>query len=176
MDSPAHHGERIAEARTARKLKQKELAARLGIDQSRLSRVESGELGAIGAVKFQALLKELGLDPSEFGRERPPATQRASACSAWMCPSHLLGRVGAAVVVFARPEVAAQGDERCTCCGNRLRSACETCGAPLTAGAYCGRCGDPYFPTDISKEDLEELGLLKHVKTSLDIQVWLRGS
>lgn len=56
-------GELIREKRTLLELSQQELADKLGVSKSAISRYENGSIGNMGLDKAQALVKALNLDP-----------------------------------------------------------------------------------------------------------------
>ena len=56
----SHIGERVARLRHARKLSQMELAARVGVRQSFISKLESGEQRNPGAIALKGLAQALG--------------------------------------------------------------------------------------------------------------------
>jgi transcriptional regulator with XRE-family HTH domain len=70
-------GSRIASARRALKLSQKDLAAKAGIARSTLEALENGRTGELGFSKLTRVLAELGLDLAltEENRQRPTLDQ-----------------------------------------------------------------------------------------------------
>jgi transcriptional regulator with XRE-family HTH domain len=75
--SPEDVGGTIAELRRRRRLGQAEIAARLGVDQAAMSRIERGQRG-ISARELYVLADVFGVDPGIIlRRERGPALLRA---------------------------------------------------------------------------------------------------
>ena len=56
-------GELIRDKRKYLKLSQQELADKIGVSKSAISRYESGQIGNMGIDKAQSLVKALKLDP-----------------------------------------------------------------------------------------------------------------
>jgi predicted XRE-type DNA-binding protein len=136
-------GQRIGEARRARKMLQAELGDQIGVKQPVISELENGKLDAISEGKLKSLLERLNLPPEEFLTRRGQGLRSGPyvACLNPACPTQHFGTVGERLV--ARPtllEVGRVAGPRCPECSRELFGNC-ICGAPLGPGAHCAECG-----------------------------------
>jgi HTH-type transcriptional regulator/antitoxin HipB len=68
-------GQRIRNARTARKLSQGELATQLAMSRATISAIETGKVAEVGIRKVMALCAALGLELSVGPRKAYPTLQ-----------------------------------------------------------------------------------------------------
>jgi transcriptional regulator with XRE-family HTH domain len=132
----------LRRVREQRGLSQRDLAARLRISQTAVSRYESGETGVLSDEKLADLCRELGLDPDDI----PPDTATVF-CENPNCIRNSLFTNGHTLA--ARPQmqvVPAEGEFCCESCGWLLARCCpnEDCRAsPRDGAAFCHNCGTP---------------------------------
>ena len=142
--------EAVREARRRARLTQAELARKVDARQSAISMFESGQPDVLSDEKIRAIAKELGIEflPAAEGVPATPGLV-LKYCSDPSCPSNVPYRVGSRLC-HCPAAVQAPAAERTSCryCGGLLEAACpgDGCGAPVTAGAFCERCGTPYVP------------------------------
>lgn len=154
---------RFAEARRAKRLRQTELAARVGCTQSALSMFEGGQPTKLSGETVQKLSEVLGVPLQETPPPHALSTSALSEplivvhgfCPNCQCPSNVPYVVGGRLFYRPSRKVASPtGGVRCTQCGEMLEMRCPTCGAPLNDGACCAVCGAAYV-TPVVEEGLD---------------------
>lgn len=140
-------------ARRAARLRQAQLAAEVGCNQSALSMFEQGDGTKLNDETIARLAKKFGL---EIGGGVAPAAAQAPArvpgsgyCPNPNCPSNTAYEVEGRRLF--RPDRAAAdpvGGMYCAVCGELLERTCPGCGANVHAGAVCSLCGTPYVAAE----------------------------
>ena len=171
---------RFAEARRAKKLRQTELAARVGCTQSALSMFEGGQPTKLSEETVRKLSEVLEVPLVE---EVPPIGTLPlpglvgsvcvvhGFCPNCQCPSNVPYVVDGRLFYRPSRKVASPtGGMRCTQCGEMLEMSCPSCGAPLNDGACCAACGAAYVTPVVA----EGLDVLVYAKTRREEIIQLR--
>lgn len=137
--------------RRERGLTQSDIAASIGATQSAVSMFESGRPDALADDKVLAMASLLGVSveaAAQPDRAAMPGVCIRKYCPAHDCPSHVAYVSGSRACLMVIPVSAPAGEStRCALCGEVLESRCPhpDCAAPVSAGAFCVRCGTAYI-------------------------------
>lgn len=152
-----HFGSRVSAFRKDRELSQGELAKEIGVSQSTISRLESGQQPPEDARMLSRLARALELPLSELleGTEVPAHLSTELTSRFWaFCPNpfcnrnRIRGNPDEPAVQWAseQPYDATEFESTnyCSKCGTELAKQCPSCKKPLTERGtrYCVTCGE----------------------------------
>lgn len=143
--------ELVRNTRREKGLTQSELARLAGCRQSAISMFEGGRSDALSRKSLLVIGEKLGLDPEQLaaadGRTYSRDDTRLKFCPSDRCPSNVPYTVGSGLCFRPAMVRALSGVKSwCSMCGELLEDRCpnEQCGADVTEGAFCERCGTRY--------------------------------
>ena len=143
--------ELLWQARRRRRLTQSELAGRVNCSQSAISMFESGRADALSQEKVALMADILGVDikssAAEEGLRVHVEERTLKYCPVDDCPSNL-PYVSRGQLCYHPTMIEAAALEKTCCrdCGEFLEARCPNaaCGAPVSEGSFCTRCGAAY--------------------------------
>ena len=143
----------LARARREKGMTQSALAEAVGCKQSAVSMFEAGRVEKLSreTVKKIASLLEVPWPQSADPQDTAPGPLPRGFCPNAFCPSNVPYAVNGELYFWPRRQPEADGT-RCACCGEILETRCPACGAPVSAGACCTRCGAPRIANPLPPE------------------------
>lgn len=166
--------EKLRIARRSQGLTQSELAREAKCAQSAISMYESGRLDVLSRRTVKLIAERLGVQIPRASTGSDDALSVASTrlkcCPVDDCPTNI-PYIVRGKLHFSPALVEARADEptRCAMCGEVLEQCCpnESCGAPLSEGGCCSRCGASYVAvTRVMRGPLEEWVVRRRVEIS----------
>ncbi|OGV76148.1 MAG: hypothetical protein A3K19_16060 [Lentisphaerae bacterium RIFOXYB12_FULL_65_16] len=141
----------VRQARRAKGMTQSALARAVNCQQSAISMYEAGRSDALSDEKVQAVAEVLGVDLPEAvpgpQLQADPARGVLKYCPLPDCPANIPYTAGGRVCFKPTMIEAPAGEPtRCPLCAEVLEDCCPgtECGAPVTEGSFCMKCGTAY--------------------------------